>query len=116
MKQEKKVIITVLLFIALVAQAFIIPFAIAEAQVELPTSGSTIGEVSAKPVVFEEFSSFIRLNFSMFSVDFYKGSAGYNIIYDSNGDVTVYNERHVLEYWTKSQWKQRGVPTSLSIR
>ena len=44
MKQEKKVTLTVLLFIALVTQAIIIPFAIAEAQVDTTTNPYAVRE------------------------------------------------------------------------
>ena len=75
---------------------------------------STVAEIWGEPIIFVEESDYISLNFSMFRVEFYKGSAGYNVLYDRNGSVLVYNERQVLQYWSGSQWKQRGVPYDLT--
>ena len=66
------------------------------------------------PISFSETSSYIRLGLTHLAVEFYKGSAGYNKIYDGSGAVAVYDDRIVLEYWAGSKWSQRGVSTGIS--
>jgi len=78
------------------------------------SSPSTVASLAGPPIQFTETSDYIRLNSTLFTVEFYKGTAGYNIIYDKLGNVLVYNDRIVLEYWTGKQWKQRGTPTGIS--
>lgn len=67
------------------------------------------------PINFTEDTDYIRLDNGLtYVVAFYKGTYGYNTIYYQNGSVLVYNERMFLEYWSGSQWKQRGVPVDLT--
>ena len=78
------------------------------------SSPSTVASLAGPPIQFTETSDYIRLNSTLFTVEFYKGTAGYNIIYDKLGNVLVHNDRIVLEYRTGKQWKQRGTPTGIS--
>jgi hypothetical protein len=77
---------------------------------------STVSSLTGLPIQFSETSDYVKLNFTMFVVEFYKGTAGYNKIYDKFGNVIVYDDRIVLEYLSKSPdtWKQRGTPTGIS--
>ena len=76
---------------------------------------STVTALSGPPIQFSETASYVRLNFTMFIVEFYKGSSGYNEIYNKTGGVLVYNDQIVLEYLSKAPdtWKQRGTPTGI---
>ncbi len=103
--------IVVLLLLGVLSQALPPPQVYAT---EPDQESSTVVELMGAPIVFEEFSGYIRLNFTMFTVDFYKDTAGYNVIYNSTGDVVVYEERQVLQYLQGPQWKQRGTPYELS--
>jgi hypothetical protein len=51
----------------------------------------------------------------MFIVEFYRGAAGYNKIYNRLGKVQVYDERIFLEYKSGNQWKQRGTPKDVVL-
>jgi len=68
----------------------------------------TLQSVGEKIGVYVD-SSFYRLNNTMFVIEFYRGSTGYNVIKNRYGNVQVYDERMVLEYQQGSNWKQRGV-------
>jgi hypothetical protein len=58
-----------------------------------------------------ELSDRYRVNATLFVIDFFKGSTGYNTLYNGGGGVLVYDDRIVLEYLQKSgSWKQRGIP------
>jgi hypothetical protein len=58
-----------------------------------------------------ELSDRYRVNATLFVIDFFKGSTGYNTLYNGSGGVLVYDDRIVLEYMQKSgSWKQRGTP------
>lgn len=77
---------------------------------------STVEILMGRPIQFSETLNYIRLDFTMFVVEFYKGTAGYNVIYDRFGDVLVYDDRITLDYLSKAPdtWKQRGAPTGIS--
>jgi len=77
-------------------------------------TSSLVATVMGPRIIFEETSDYVKLDFAMFTVEFYKGTAGYNKIYDRFGNVLVYDDRIVLEYWTGKQWKQRGTPIDIS--
>ena len=67
------------------------------------------------PINFTETSEYVKLDNGLtYVVEFYKGTQGYNRICYQNGTVLVYNERIFLEYWSGSQWKQRGIPTHIT--
>jgi hypothetical protein len=82
----------------------------------MPDASTVIGILTGRPIQFTESSDCIRLDFTMFSVEFYKGTRGYNKIYGKNGEVLVYDDRIVLEYLERGSWKQRGTPISISWR
>ena len=82
---------------------------------EESSNGAVIASMSGSPVLLSQTADYVRLNFTMFTVEFYKGSAGYNKIFDGQGNVLVYNEQLVLEYFSGSQWKQRGVATDILV-
>jgi hypothetical protein len=92
---------------------FIVPEAKATPLQQAINTSSIVTGVTGAPIQFLEASSYIKLNFTMFTVEFYKGASGYNEIYDKFGNVSVYDDRIVLEYWTGNAWKQRGTPTSI---
>ena len=75
---------------------------------------STVGTVSAPPIVFSETADYIKLDFTMFAVEFYKGTYGYNKVYDSTGNVLVHNDRVLLEYFKGNKWQQRATPQNLT--
>jgi len=77
---------------------------------------STVDTLTGSPIQFSETNDYVKLNFTMFVVEFYKGTKGYNKIYNKTGDVLVYDDRVVLEYLFKAPdtWKQRGTPISVS--
>jgi len=69
------------------------------------------------PLVITEETNYIKVNATMFSVDFYKGTFGYNKLYNQDGSVLVYDDRIVLEYLFNAQqdtWKPRGTPQNLT--
>jgi len=101
--------ILLLVFSALSA----LPAAPAPVQAQ-PASPSTVAELPGPPIQFEDAADYVKLNFTMFTVEFYKGSAGSNKIYDRGGAVVVYDDRVTLEYWSGSTWKQRGTPTGVA--
>jgi len=70
--------------------------------------------VAQPPIVFSETSNYVKLDFTTFTVEFYKGTYGYNKVYDHTGNVLVYDDRAVAEYWTGNKWTQRGLPYSLT--
>jgi len=74
-----------------------------------------VASLTGPPIIFIETSNLIKLNFTMFAIEFYKATAGYNKIYYKNGSVLVYDDRVVLEYLSKAPdtWKQRGTPTGI---
>jgi len=75
---------------------------------------STVATLQGAPIGFEEIGNYVRLNSTTFTVEFYKGSLGYNKIYDGFGNILVYDDRIVLEYLFRNEWKQRGTPTGIS--
>lgn len=77
---------------------------------------SNVASLTGLPIQFEEKIGYVKLNFTMFVIEFYKGSTGYNKIYYKNGSVLVYDDRIILEYLSKATdtWKQRGTPTGIS--
>jgi len=81
-----------------------------------PASASVVSPIANPPIVLTEDAGFIRLDFNMFIVEFYKGSSGYNKIYDGDGAVLVYDDRVVLQYLALPQerWNQRGTPIDIS--
>jgi hypothetical protein len=93
-----------------------ITFTAAQTQPVAKPDPSTISTLTGPPIKFTETADYVRLNFTMFIVEFYKGSSGYNKIYSKNGSVLVYDDRTVLEYLSKAPdtWKQRGTPTGIS--
>jgi len=78
------------------------------------THSSVIATIQAPPIGFKEDTELIRLDLQAFSIEFYKGSKGYNILYDESGSALVYDERVNIEYWTGNKWKQRGTPVDVS--
>jgi hypothetical protein len=57
------------------------------------------------------------VNSTVTTIDFFKGTTGYNKLYSSDGSVLVYDDRIVLEYLSnakKGTWKQIGVPQSIN--
>jgi len=95
-----------------------VPQLIPPVSANLPTpSSSTVGSLTSAPIQFTETSSYIKLNFTMFVVEFHKGTTGYNKIYDRFGNVLVYDDRIILEYYKPDpespEWKQRGTPTGI---
>ena len=76
---------------------------------------STVGE-SGYPIKVDTTSDRFRLDFCMFIVEFYRGAAGYNKIYNRLGKVQVYDERIFLEYMSGNQWKQRGTPKDVVLK
>ena len=75
---------------------------------------SNLADITGSPIQFTETSSYLRFNNTMFVIEFYKASSGYNKIYNINNEVLVYDERVTLEYLSGSNWKQRGVPINVS--
>jgi hypothetical protein len=76
---------------------------------------STVASLTGPPVGFSETSSTVRLNFTMFIIQFDK-SAGSSIIYAKNGSILVYYHFMVLQYWNDKvkDWRQAGTFQSLS--
>jgi len=79
-----------------------------------PESPATLGTVSVPPIIFEETEDYVKLNDTLFAVEFHKDDQGYNKIYNATGHVLVYDERHYLEYWKDPAWKVRGIPYDLT--
>ena len=79
-----------------------------------PVGASTVASVQGAPIGFSETSNYVRLNFTMFIVDFYK--SGYETIYAKNGSILVYYHSMVLQYWNDKvkDWRQAGVFSLLS--
>jgi len=75
---------------------------------------SVVATLEMPPIVFEETEDFIRLGFDVFIVEFYKGSYGYNKIYNRDGEVLVYDDRIIVEVQQNKNWKTIGVPVGLS--
>jgi len=84
----------------------------AQAQADTP---STVATITGPPIGFSETSSTVRLNFTMFIMQFDK-SAGSSTIYAKNGSVLVYYHFMVLQYWNDKvkDWRQAGTFQSLS--
>jgi hypothetical protein len=80
------------------------------------SAASTVSSLTGEPIQLSETSDYVRLNFTMFVVEFYKGTTGYNKIYGKFGNVLVYDDSIVLEYLSKAPdtWKQRGTATGIS--
>jgi len=87
---------------------------------ELPSAGaqtqpSTVASINPPPIAFSETSTTLRLNFTMFVVQFDK-SSGSSTIYNRDGSVLAYYHFITLQYFnTKvSGWRQSGVFTGLT--
>jgi len=76
---------------------------------------STVASLTGPPVGFSETSSTVRLNFTMFIIQFDK-SSGSSIIYAKNGSVLVYYHFMFLQYYNDKvkDWRQAGTFQSLS--
>jgi len=88
-----------------------------EAQTEIPPVNpepSTVATITGPPIIFEETSDYIRLNFTMFIFEFYK--SGYEVIYAKDGSVLVYYHSMVLQYYNEKvkDWRQTGTFAGLS--
>ena len=61
--------------------------------IEVVSRESAKGAVNASmlgsPVLLSQTADYVRLNFTVFSVKFYGGSAGYSMIFDGQGNVLV---------------------------
>ncbi|KUO40634.1 MAG: hypothetical protein APZ16_04455 [Candidatus Hadarchaeum yellowstonense] len=103
-----------ILVVASALATFQTPSASAQGPAKTPTP-SVVSTITGAPIKFAETGSYVSLDFTMFRIEFYKGTAGYNTIYASDNSVLVYNERIVLEYLSKAPdtWKQRGTPTGI---
>lgn len=49
-----------------------------------------------------------------YTVELFKGSAGYDVIQGINGIVLVHSQRYTIETLEKAKWKQVGTPKGLS--
>jgi len=89
-------------------------YAVADYAEETNAASLTTGLL--EPIRLVETESYVRLEAWVFTVEFYKGSSGYNKIYSNNGSVIVHDDRIVLQYLSKEPdtWKQRGTPTGVS--
>lgn len=68
-------------------------------------------------LIFEDLANSYRLNTSSFIVEFFKGSLGYDKLYDIEGKELIYDMRLALQYYRSSgqgSWNQRGTPTTVS--
>jgi len=76
---------------------------------------STVASITGSPIGFSETSSTVKLNFTMFIIEFDK-SSGSSVIYAPNGSVLVYYHFMVLQYWNDKvkDWRQAGTFQSLS--
>lgn len=117
MKRNKHYIFVLASILFLISSCFYSSTTVSALEEPPPANGnspSTVASLLGPPIQFLEDDSYIRLNFTSLVVEFYKGTFGYNKIYNYYGDVLVYDDRIVLEYWTGSQWKQRGTSTGVS--
>jgi hypothetical protein len=85
-----------------------------KAQVQAGTP-STVATITGQPIGFSETSSYVKLNFTMFIIQFDK-SSGSSTIYAKNGSILVYYHFMVLQYWNDKvkDWRQAGTFQSLS--
>jgi len=114
MIRHKKCFVLFVLFVLLVAQLSVFEFV---SLVKAQTQGITrVQGLEKYPIVVTDTADYLRVNLTVFSVDFFKGSTGYNKLYNKTGDVLVYDDRIVLEYLSKAPdtWKQRGTPQSIN--
>lgn len=79
-------------------------------------SATSIAKLYGYPIIFFETANYFRLNFTMFTVEFYKGTAGYNKIYNKDGSLLVYDSRIYVEALSGKNWKQVGTPRSISYK
>ena len=84
----------------------------------MASGGSVVGTVGNPPrLSLQEESSFVWVDNGQLMVSFYKGSAGYDYIADSQSLAPlIYNNQFSLEYLQGKTWKQRGVPVSVSYK
>ena len=95
-----------------------LPFAsnIESAKAQTQTGApSTVATITGPPIGFSETSSYVKLNFTMFVIQFDK-SSGSSTIYAKNGSVLVYYHFMVLQYYNDKvkDWCQAGTFQSLS--
>ena len=78
---------------------------------------STIAEITGLPVEFSQTDNSVKLNFTIFSIEFDKTS-GSSIIYGRDGSVLVYYHFMILQYFNEKvgEWRQAGTFQSLSCR
>lgn len=84
----------------------------------LPTpalASSTVGQVVA-PLTWTEHTNYYSVYNGQFTIQFYKGSTGYDKFYNPDGSVAIYDNRVTLEYLQGTNWKQRGVPTGVDLQ
>jgi hypothetical protein len=79
-----------------------------------PSNVSTVASITGPPIGFSETSSYVRLNFTMFIIQFDKFS-GSSVIYAKDGSVLVYYHFMVLQYYNDKvkDWRQAGTFSSL---
>jgi hypothetical protein len=78
---------------------------------------STVAEITGLPVEFSQTDNSVKLNFTMFTIEFDKKS-GSSIIYGRDGSVLVYYHFMILQYFNEKvgEWRQAGTFKSLSCR
>jgi hypothetical protein len=78
-------------------------------------SSSTVASLTGPPIIYSETSDRLKLNFTMFIIEFDK-SAGYNILYSKNGTVLAQYHFMSLQYYNDKtgKWTQCGSYTGLS--
>jgi hypothetical protein len=105
MRRRKASLVLTLATLFLLTLLFVDGLPSAEAQ----TQPSTVASISPPPIAFSETLTTLRLNFTMFVVQFDK-SSGSSTIYNRDGSVLVYYHFVTLQYFnTKvSDWRQAG--------
>jgi hypothetical protein len=85
------------------------------AQTLNPNNVSTVALITGPPIGFSETSSTVKLNFTMFIIEFDK-SSGSSVIYANNGSILVYYQFMVLQYYNDKvkDWRQAGTFQTLS--
>ena len=83
---------------------------------EAPVNSSTVKAdiPRAPPVSLVDAADYVEVNNTAVIIRFYRGTAGYNMLYAGNGSLIAQTERVYLEYASGSQWKVRGNPVSVS--
>jgi hypothetical protein len=114
LKSCSRTILAAFLFLAIALVSFqSIPSKAQEVKPQ-PATVSPVADLPGPPIAFSETSDFVRLNFTMFIIDFYK--SGYEVLYAKTGSVLVYYHSAILQYYNEkvNDWRVCGSFVSLA--